>query len=541
MEQRQEQHNEAIKASMRQEMMGMYGRDDLGAHEQAELSKIADGLAGFLFIAGLQSIDDYDPERDLARVCKSMKEEEIDLFIGLLDRLEYLVTKGEVLEVEGVIDDKEYKIPIPELSEENVDKVEVFDVRGTPVVLSRTESIKGKVYAPEIIEGLSGNDKIVAEFEEKDGHLYCVVWDDESRQFTWVKDFVKEIGPKTDSEEGRAKKIHLGKQIVFANDSTHEIYDEYGKRYVKDRAFLAVKSFCQYKQGFLFVGVTKEGAAIYNEKGECLSDQCVIINDLIIEGDLFFYYGSREGDAHQKLFGKDGVVSEKKIRSADSYGGKLVYWEKEDLGANTLLHKEIGKGYSKIGTPLSVDDKLVFPAMNNRQGVLVSENGEEVLLEGEYGHVRSLCVSDGVGYYLARGKNKDNKITTIIFDHQGNRIGKEFLDTEIKHIYKLGDEVVIYYAADNVRHILETESGHIHTISDREIPEPFQIGEHFVYTEHRFGRSSVFLSATEQRGRIPLCSHEEVYSVQQIDEQRFYVMAREGGEIVKKVFNINED
>ncbi|MBT7484024.1 hypothetical protein HN680_04580, partial [Candidatus Peregrinibacteria bacterium] len=247
MEQRQEQHNEAIKASMRQEMMGMYGRDDLGAHEQAELSKIADGLAGFLFIAGLQSIDDYDPERDLARVCKSMKEEEIDLFIGLLDRLEYLVTKGEVLEVEGVIDDKEYKIPIPELSEENVDKVEVFDVRGTPVVLSRTESIKGKVYAPEIIEGLSGNDKIVAEFEEKDGHLYCVVWDDESRQFTWVKDFVKEIGPKTDSEEGRAQKIHLGKQIVFANDSTHEIYDEYGKRYVKDRAFLAVKSFCQYK------------------------------------------------------------------------------------------------------------------------------------------------------------------------------------------------------------------------------------------------------------------------------------------------------
>ncbi|MBT7484023.1 hypothetical protein HN680_04575 [Candidatus Peregrinibacteria bacterium] len=412
----QEQHNEAILASMRQEMMGMYGRDDLGEREQTEFLRIVEGLACFLFKAGLQSIKDYNPERDLARVCNSLKEEEIDLFMDLLDRLEYLVTRGEVLEVLEA-DVREWSFAA-EYDREFLLK-SFFQHQGTVYSSSshKTKDAKFEFYKNNGDSYFKRENSMIVNHVVIGGRVFSKVFSYDGKYFVadqngeLINGPFKEISSFFDIEgdlyywanekgENEASLYKEGERIGEYEIERPEppvIFD--GKLYICDgfeiicvddgevlseSSELGIQKMQRYKETLIFVETDDESGdkAIYDLHGKRHSLYYDQIKEVVVVGDAIYYSYTKNGrDNFYSPELSGNVVDYPSVNKIYSLNGK-VYFEcvVDDRGMKVLIDEKgevvHSMEYALLEPPRMLGGRAVFP-------LSVETGSKEICLRGE--------------------------------------------------------------------------------------------------------------------------------------------------------------
>jgi hypothetical protein len=559
MEHRKEQQNEAIRSAMRQEMMGKYGRDDLDAREQTEFLKVVDGLVGFLFQVGLQSIDDYDPARDLKKICKLVKLEEIDLFVDLMARLECLYTTGEILEVKRVIDDQEYAIDYGEGGK----KMAVYDDLGKPYVY-RDRPLMSDVLGPDaekvsveanVIKPLGVFKEGMFCFGKKIGGWFMIGPDGKLRG-----EFFKRY--HSVSDVGGEPYLHVQQELdgpmrILRPDGTY-VPGEYQN----------VGKIIPSPDGGIFFVATMEGShadqtggqAVYNEKGEKLTDFYYPSQDLQPTKTGFCIAMSPAGQIsgsvvvteNGEMKGNAGsVIGSRGDLFFGEEGFHYVHEKKEKRFVRTLDGEEIGKEYEDVGIPVVVNGERYLPVKNDGRWHILHKDKEIELIgapQGLFsiGSITPMGRSNEEQHFFANEVDSEHIYKGYLFTHLGNR--GVWIDQKTKpEIVRLGTKDVVWtqksakegnnewhlFDFDKMMSVAQSEPlGFALHLQDKDVYLTkerdatvwnLRIGEKIILT------SKLFLA-------------EEVYSMEQIDDHQFYLMYKPPNEnmVMKIVLDIND-
>jgi hypothetical protein len=544
-----EQQNEAIRSAMRQEMAGKYGRDDLRVREQTEFLRVIDGLVGFLFQVGLDSIDDYDPERDLRKICRLAKPEEIDLFVDLMARLESLSTTGEMLEVERVIDDQEYMIQIGVLQKIH----KVVDCQGVPYVSTLFAIGQGNLIAHgpdgETLSVGEGWSEIVGKTEN--GLYYIVSTADNYWQLK---------GPGQISEELPLFKSYYGHEfingklwlVIEGEGGAQSILCETGER-IKG-TFEKVSKIIPAPGGGVYFAAKNRFAqsySVFDESGKPVDVGLQTSEIHALEQTPTGFCAIIETYRNKQF-----VITEAGIQGSDfscvlkNFIGENKYvFEKDETGgvyARTLAGERESDVFQGVGVPMDVNGGSVVPFMEGgRWFLLDQETQEEHEIPVSINGTSELFIYPyhETQYFIAHKADSDFHF----FDCKGNEaFGLEGFD-EVGEIEYLEGVPHVWAKFKEINSpskwvLLNLDDGEIVSFESSEKGKAIRIGDRYIYARGMVG-SVPSWSLSDSRRNTFLTAVDEIYSLEKIDEQRFYAIYKPIGVngVEKEVFSLDDE